>query len=345
VPGHHDFAFHNDGDGPVQVWLHARSCACSRVELGLPPADGDRLTWQPLKQGDGNGVTIPARASGIVRLTWRGEELGPHRLSVELGTEPGAAADGPLTLEAVLNFVEPVRISTEGDLSQPPPGEEGWLGTLAPGETRCLGLLAWSSTRTDFTLQDATPADPFLRCGPPERLGGPECDRLGRRDGKNVLCAYRIPVTLRESAEDGQQLDLGRFRRRVQFGGDADIDPVRVTLGGVVRGAVTVGSGTERGELRLGMFERSEGKSQSITLSAEGSPVGLEVESCPDFLAATLKPETSDGVVAISWMLTARVLPDSLIGPIPPDSVILLRTQGDRPRRIRIPVTGCAVFK
>ncbi len=344
--GHHDFGFRNDGGGPVRVWLRAKSCACARVELRLSPgpADDGRTTWQPLRQEGGDAVTVPAGAPGIVRLSWKGQELGPHRLSAELGTDPGTADGSPITLEAVVNFVEPVQVGPEDDL-QAPPGDDIWVGTLGPGASRTVRILAWSSTRADFALRGKRSADPCLVCGEPQRLAAAECGRLGRRDGKAVRGAYRVPVTVREQAADGTRMDLGRFRRRLEFAGDPALDPVSITLSGLVTGSVTVGSAADRGEIALGRFDRGRGKSGQITLTAEPGVPGLEVVACPEFLRVTLRDGTRDIRHGRAWTLTARVPPDSLIGPLPPDGAIVLRTTGDHPRRVRIPVTGTAYFK
>src|SRR5262249_47811794 len=129
------------------------------------------------------------------------------------------------------------------------------------------------------------------------------------------------------------------------FASDPDIETVLVSLGGSVRGPVTVGTDTDRGELSLGTFERGAGTSAAITLSTGERGLNLRVESVPDFIQARLSEEKPPGSGGRAWRLTVTVPPDSLIGSIPPNTAVLLRTTGDRPRRIRIPVTGSAYFK
>lgn len=358
VAEHHDFPFRNEGDTPVQIWLQARSCACSRIELGLLPcvslgetslasigrAEARSLIWHPLTQEDGKGVTIPAHAAGVVRLGWRGREPGLHRLVVNLRTAPDRMTRMPIRLEVIRNFVEPVQVSSEDNLKGPP-GDENWVGTLGPGDVRTIRILVWSSTRTNFDLAEQPPTDPFITWGRPESLSTAECERLSLRDGKEVRCAYRISVTVREQAVDGTRLDLGRFHRDVQLTRATGLDPTTLSLGGIVHGPVTVGSPEEGGRISMGSFQRSLGRSRQITLAAEASVPGLAVESYPPFLKVILREEPKEEAHGKVWTLTVEVPPDSLIGPLPPDSNIVLRTTDDRPRRICIPITGCAYFQ
>jgi hypothetical protein len=343
-PGHHDFPFRCEGDGPVRVWLTSTGCACTRVEIGMETAAGDSPTWQALSREDADGITLPARADGAVRLSWRGEELGPKRLTAELRNQAGEAEGTPITLEVPVNFVQPVRVAPEESLEEPPDGEIK-VGVLGPGTTRTVRLIAWSSTRDRFSLEPSPPADPHVRCGPPERLDSAECDRLGRAHATRVLCGYRVPVTVCERTADGQELDLGPFSGQLAFTSDPDIEPVGVPLGGSVRGPVTVGTDADGGEVALGTFERGAGKSGEMTLTTEETGLDVQVESVPDFVKVRLREEKPPGAAGRAWRLTVTVLPDSLIGPIPPHTAVLLRTTGAGSRRIRIPVTGSAYFK
>jgi hypothetical protein len=310
----------------------------------METAGGDGPTWRVLSREDADGIAVPAHASGAVRLTWRGEEIGPKRLTAELRTQAGETDGTPVTLEVPVNFVQPVRVAPEESLEEPPDGEIK-VGALGPGDTRTLRLITWSSTREGFRLAPVPPADPHVRCGPPERLEPAECDRLGRAHDTAVLCGYRIPVTVRERTADGQELDLGPFTRRLEFTSDPDIDTVVVPLSGSVRGPVTVGNDSNGGEVALGTFERGTGKTGEITLSAEEGGLDLRVESAPDFLRVRLLEEKPAGAAGKAWRVTVTVLPDSLIGPIPPSTAVMLRTTGGESRRIRIPVTGSAYFK
>ena len=336
-PGHHDFAFRSEG-GPVRVRLNSTSCACTQVELGIG------TDWHVLRPEDADGITMPPGAASVVRLSWKGEELGPKRLSAELRTEAAEAPPTTVTLEVPLNFVRPVRVAPEDSLKEPDSGEF-WVGTLEPGTVRTLPLIVWSSTRDHFSLNLPAAENPHVRCGPAQSLGSDECARLCRRSDATVLCGYRVPVTVLERTADGQDLDLGAFAHRLQFTSEADPEPVTVDLAGSVRGPLTVGTDADRGEVSLGTFERGTGKSGELTLTTEEDALDVRVESVPDFLKVRLRGEKPPGPGRKAWLLTVTVPPDSLIGSIPPHTAVLLRTTGSAARRVCVPVTGYAYLK
>jgi hypothetical protein len=341
-PGHHDFPFRAEGNGPVRVWLQATGCACTKVELGIGTAQDGTAPWHVLRPEDAEGISVPAQVAGAVRVSWRGEVLGPKRLTAELRTRSGESEGERVTLEVPLRFVRPVRLAPEDSLEEPEDGEVR-IGGLGAGETRTVRLIAWSSTREHFSLAPAAPTDPHVGWAAPEALDGAECERLARGHDTQVRCAYRISVTVRERTRHGEVLDLGPFSCQLRFASDADPEPVVITLAGMVSGPVMVGSDADGGMVALGSFQRSEGKTRELTLTAEEKTLELQVDSLPDFLKVQLRDEKAPRGRA--WRLTVTVPPDSLIGSIPPHTAVLLRTTGSEPRRIRIPVTGYAYLK
>jgi hypothetical protein len=63
----------------------------------------------------------------------------------------------------------------------------------------------------------------------------------------------------------------------------------------------------------------------------------LELESkSPAYLQVQLKK----GDRPMHWDLEVTVPPDQCIGRMPADSAVILKTQSQHPRRIRIPVLG-----
>jgi hypothetical protein len=349
-PGCHDFAFRSEGEGPVRVRLESTGCACTKVELGIAGAGaaGDAARdsgtiWHALRPEDAEGIAVPAHAAGALRVSWRGEELGPKRLTAELRLRPGEAEEAPVTLEVPLEFVRPVRLAPADSLEEPPDGEIE-TEALGPGAARTLRLIAWSSTRGHFSLKPAESADPHVGCGGPEPLGALECERLAREHGTRVLCAYLVPVTVRERTGDGNELDLGPFSCQIRLTSDADIEPAVVTLSGMVHGPLTVGTEADRGAVALGTFQRGEGKSRELTLSTAEERLDLRVEEVPDFLKVSLR-EAPQGQHGKVWRLTVAVSPNSLIGSIPPHTAVVLRTTGSVSRRVRIPVTGYSYLK
>jgi hypothetical protein len=366
APGHQDFWFRNDRADPVQVALNGVGCAaCTKVELcvlpetwkDLKPEDLDAraqdpsLSWQVLDANDTKGLTVPAHAAGGVRLNWEKKEraFGPQTLSADLGTECRKTTGHTIKLQVGLAWVDPVMIGAEDKLKEPPKeGKEGEvaIGTLLAGEAKTVNLLCWSLTRPAFKLQAEKPEDPCVTCDTPEKLSADECKKVGEAIPSPILCAYRVRVTVRERTADGKQLDLGRFRRYVKFTSDAVAEKGSATITGVVQGDIMVGTEKERDLLLLGSFERSVGTTKEIPLTTERAGLALEIESKPEFLTAELREEQGIGALGKTWTLSVTVPPDTtLSGPVPPHSYLVLRTKGDKPRRINIPVIGNAYVK
>jgi hypothetical protein len=169
-----------------------------------------------------------------------------------------------------------------------------------------------------------------------------------------VLCAYRIPLTLRAVAADGRTpFDLGPFRRRVEVqAGDVD-EPIQVTVTGRVRGLVSVANDEQGGNVTLGGFPSSKGKRATVALESEvpGVDLGFDRKRTPPFLDARLgAPQTSTSGRR-AWQLRVEVLPNQARGPFPrredppfQDSAIYLNAlqKGKPPLPVRIPVIGTA---
>lgn len=367
TPGHHVFGFESKSTNPVRVWLDDKNCKCTSVEVGTfpegqkaPPGapDGyaDKLDWHVLPKDDTKGVTIPGNTDGAVRLTWSGEKQGKQQLRAVLGTEAGMNYSDPITLRLALDLVPPMQVNAEDDLKDAPANNEIMLDTLTAGDTRTVNLLCWSQTRSDFPLKVELPDnDPCVQLGKVHKLSKEESAELGKRDKKDVRCAYRVPVTVVERTESGTQFELGRFRRYVKFvSGERGIEPITFTLLGIVRGDVTVGTPDDRDMVMLGSFEREDGKTRSIPvttpdpridLEKEGIAVGPTIVKEPEYLKAELKLEDAQGQLGRVWTLTVTVPPNTLSGPLPPHTAVVLRTRGEHPRRIRVPVTGNAYVR
>jgi hypothetical protein len=364
--GQRDFWFRNDRDDPVQALVNRVGCAsCTRVELCVLPeelknlkpeeldarAQDPALSWQVLDPNDNKGLTVPAHAAGGVRLHWQKKEraFGPQVISADLETESRKTLGHTITLRASLAFVDPVMVGSEDVLKEAPKeGKEVEVsfGTLLAGDVKTVNLLCWSFTRPAFTLKSEPPDYPCVSCGAPQKLSADECKKVGEAIPTPILCAYRVPVTVRERTADGRQLDLGRFRRHVKFTTDAIQETGDTTISGVVRGDITVGTDKERDLVLLGSFERSQGTTKDVTLTTERAGLNLEVESKPEFLTAELREEQGLGLLGKTWTLSVTVPPDTtLSGPVPPHSYIVLRTKGDKPRRINIPVIGNAYVR
>jgi hypothetical protein len=350
--GHHDFRFTNSTANTVELFLHEKTCKCTSVEAVLLPeaakdttpaaADAAKLDWHVIEP-HAKGFPIPGHSAGAVRLRWNPERLGKDRLSAMLWTDAGAASGEPITLSVNLDLVAPLMVSAEDDVKVGPVDNDVYVGTLAAGDVRVVNLVAWSATRPKFDLKVEPPDHPCIQCGEPKPLDEPERAALGKKAKHKVLCGYRVPVTVREETADGKQLDLGLFRKFVKFtvtkGG---IEPVAVALAGNVHGDITLGQPEDHEIIDLKSFRQDREKSQPFILSTPNPKLELEVAEVPEFLKVDLKTEASPGQLGKSWQMNVTVPPGALTGPVPPRTRIVLRTRGDRPRRILIPVTGIA---
>jgi hypothetical protein len=371
---HRIFWFRNDKAEPVKVWLYRKSCKCTRVDACVLPdewkalstdendkhkwkalsaeekdrrADDPGLSWQTLDREDSTGLVVPGQAAVAVRMNWKGEHLGPERLSAELKTQQQGIDGAAITLEVPLNFVMPVRLSAEDNTKDSSEATEISVGTLLASDVKTAKFLFWSSTRDQFKLTGSAPENPCVTFTPPEPLSKEECEAIAKRDGHPILSAYRVTVTVRESNDAGKRLDLGPFRRGVQLHSDADTDPLRAVVAGMVRGEITVGSMEDRDRIDFKSFEAGQEKTKEMTLTTDRTGLDLEIEKVPDFLKVELEPEELPaGTAGKSWRLRVTVVPNTIIGEFPREtSTIVLKTKGDTPRRVSIPVVGNVFVK
>jgi hypothetical protein len=358
---HQVFYFQNDNSDPVKVWLHRKSCKCTRVDGAVLPeelkalsadenAKGTReanLSWQTLESDAGGAFVAPAKATLAVRMNWKGEHLGLERLSAELKTQLKDIDGAPITLEVPLNFVRPVQISPEDNTKDASEATDISVGTLLAGDVKTAKFLFWSSTRDQFKLTGSAPEHPCVTFTAPEPLGKEECEAIAKRDGHPILSAYRVTVTVHESNDAGKRLDLGPFRRGVVLHSDADEDPLRAVVSGMVRGEINVGSPEDRDRIDFKSFEAGQEKTKEMTIFTDRAGLDLEVEKVPDFLKAELEPEELPaGSAGKSWRLRVTVLPNTIVGEFPREtSTIVLKTKGDTPRRVSIPVVGNVFVK
>jgi hypothetical protein len=358
---HRIFWFRNDKAEPVKVWLYRKSCKCTRVDGCILPEEwkalsadekdkraGDpALSWQTLDRDDSTGLVVPGQAAVAVRMNWKGEHLGPERLSAELKTQQQGIDGAAITLEVPLNFVMPVRLSAEDNTKDSSEATEISVGTLLASDVKTAKFLFWSSTRDQFKLTGSAPENPCVTFTPPEPLSKEECEAIAKRDGHPILSAYRVTVTVRESNDAGKRLDLGPFRRGVQLHSDADTDPLRAVVAGMVRGEITVGSSEDRDRIDFKSFEAGQEKTKEMTLTTDRTGLDLEIEKVPDFLKVELEPEELPaGTAGKSWRLRVTVVPNTIIGEFPREtSTIVLKTKGETPRRVSIPVVGNVFVK
>jgi len=376
---HYDFWFFNSNPDPVDVKLTSTSCTCAGVTIGQassadylvgqfvmgvqPPANGvehrsgvDRLAplatnlglwplidrWEPLAE-KGEPVRIrgsqgPMRPGiGIVRLGWEAKSSEPVNLRVKLWASQGdRGEDVELTLPVC--FVKPVRLDVL-DLFRSQQREPLQVRELnAKGQKETVEFRCWSSTRDSFELKVAEDRpNPCIKCDW-QPMTEEERDDLAKKMNHQtrVRSGYRVTVTVHERISDKELLDLGPFHRRLIVTGPDTRESV--ILSGSVKGEVRLRS-TDKDVIDLGSFRAAQGKSKTMTLTSEQPDLRLRLDSwSPDYLEAVLDPpKTVDGVKR--WELTVTV-PAGRAGRLPADSAVILQTQGESGRRMRIPVTG-----
>jgi hypothetical protein len=369
LEGHRDMPFRNPGDRPLTVRLKETDCGCAHVQLCVAPAawheldsqqlvtrSGDpALAWQKLEK-DGEGFTVPPRASGLLRLGWKTTQLGHHRfwagLLVDDGGEPGYQR-----VEVPVHFVEPVRIRTEDD----PNRTEIDVGRIGAGEERTARFLCFSLTRDKFTLTPSpAAADPCVSYGTPQPLTGEELEALSHKQDAAVRAACRVTVTVRERA-GAARLDLGPFRRPLAWKTEVDTGfQVSAHVSGTVQGEVALAAPGDGAFVDLGTVSATDPKPLVCTLEGRDPQLELSVdgEKTVDFLKVELL-DGKEGSAAGSgkrWRVRVLFRADSLFrGKFPerdrpgydsPDlcSLVFIVARpgpGDQPvRRLFVPVRG-----
>jgi hypothetical protein len=390
VGGHYDFWFHNTQEQPVKVGMLS-GCTCSRVEVSVLPPKGKARAlaceaglrglavagpWQtilagpalyaalqqgpqPVELRQAAETTLPPGEIGWVRLCWDGGRVSSERPKASLWV--GDRQRPPASFYVRVLVHEPVRLQQDvnvGDLNE-------------EDLPRTVSIMCWSSTRPSLDLKVRPTStrgpkrDPF-RIGKPVPLTSAEMAKLEKsnnpetgdmppdpaREGQ-VLCAYRIPITLARESADGTPFDIGPFRRWVLVSIE-DRDPVAVGVHGRVRGLVEVSAEDDSGRVLFGAFRRSRGK--TATVSVQSNVSGLQVKfdraRTPGFLDARLKESPQKvGLQRTLWTWQVRVLPDKAIGlfprrddPLYEDSAIYFEAsqEGKPTRPIRVPVIGTA---
>ena len=153
----HDFWFKNENAQDVPVGIFSKTCQCTSVELWLAPKDwtdvpepakrdeaakklGPVAAKTELKEKEG-GVTVPAGAVGLLRLSWNGNRAGPKSLSTTLWmNEKGPGPQQVFDIWTV--FVGPVRAAAEY-----------YVGAFTPEELpKTVYAECWSSTRSELPL-------------------------------------------------------------------------------------------------------------------------------------------------------------------------------------------------
>jgi len=310
------------------------------------------------KLGDNVHVKVPAGALGWVRVTWKGDRQAAPvtTLSADLWMDQkdtGLVAK----LEAGVRFLPPLRI--KGDLSEIKLGEMN-----ARDLPRDASIVYWSGTRSELAVQPRMVSirkqpdrDPFV-VGSPVPLPNGQLAELRKQlkeagEPGPVLCAYRVPITIRDRGSDGKTwLDVGPFRRQVEFLLEGKTEPAAtVTLMGRVQSDLMLSGAGNEGQISFSVFISKRGKTKTVTVWTDRRDIKLEVdrERTASFLKVRLpeKPEVGEGGRQ-TWELTVEIPPGQVYGRFPSnddlkrDCAVYLKTGRPDEPTLRIPVEGLA---
>jgi hypothetical protein len=294
-------------------------------------------TWHKLQVGE--SITVPAStnslAAGVVRISWVGKSAEPRfRLAVNFQTSQEGRS-GKVHFEIPLTLVPPV---------QPDAQVLRVREISARGQQEKVVFHCWSATRDSFPLTVAVDGkdNGCFECKwqpLTEQEKGDLAARLATHQPpllSRVRCGYQVTVTVHERRSDDQLLDLGPFRRGVLLNWPDGSGAV--PLEGAVKGEVTLHTPDGKDAINLERFRAPRGTTWEGFLTSERPDVQFKVDSkSPDYVVVTLAPENG---VKQRWKLTVTVPPGRATGVLPEDSAVILQTQGEAGRRLRIPLTG-----
>jgi hypothetical protein len=312
----------------------------------LQKALGVKLEWHELHREDrtapATSVRVEPNASGLVRVSWEAKRFGDERLSAKIWSQPVEGTSRP---RGIQQLEVPVHFDT---VFLTDPGLSS-IDDLTPREKKVVEYYVWSPSQAWLDLnvrvvnRTRTP-DPCFVCSW-RKLNQEERDSLAERMNSHVWIGYLVTVEVNERISETVQMELGPFRRRVALTNDPEQDQYCPTIGGTVRGEVTVGSIEDKDRIELKSFRADVGKRVTLPIQTDAG-VELDtkaIEVDPDYLKVELKKvQEGKGNIGASWQLTVEVPPNRAAGPLPPLSAIFLKTAGKTPRRIRIPLTGNA---
>jgi hypothetical protein len=366
-----DFWFRNDNDEEVRVGLNRKNCDCFDVKLFVAP-DGWRkqlaaTVWDPKKGsglmtnivlpvvvaagmdsktwpdlGEKEGVAVPPRAIGFVRLLWerrRGTAgIQGQPLTAALWTGSPGRVSASLSVGVLL--VDPVHVDTNTVNLEP----------LGSGDSSTATLRCWSSSRPRFDLAVRSADNPLI-VAHKEPLTEADVEDLERsellsatkqrRPPRPVLSGWRITVTAQERSKDGKhQLDSGPFTHPlILVPANIRMEQIEVAVQGLVRGDIEVVGGAS---IRLGAFDTRSGTRREVKLTADRRELNLKLVKHPPFMKVSLEKEKPG-----AWQLTVAIEPNKVSGAFPRrdneayrDTAIYLAIEGEGGRRMRIPVSG-----
>jgi hypothetical protein len=351
--GHADFPFENKSAAAAQLGLMTVSCDCSYLEVALPLASEwenhvkelhdkpqaetpTSWTWTKLARSETEGFKVPPGAKGMLRVNWHGRRGNGHllNLAIKIWHQPEEMV-GQRNFEDIkvaIRMASPVRFTPV----------TAAVGTLSAHDTAVVHFTLWSATRDEVAITFGDQGNPLFT--PQLRKFSPqECRELEKelrtlkKENTRIILAYELTVKVQEQA-GGKQLDQGPFRHALTMFVDGD-KAAEPTIWGTVKGDIVMGNSEDGGKIDLKTFRAKEGAALAVFLWTDDQ-IALQVENqTPPTLDAKLAKLESKGKRA-KWQLEVTVPPDTQFGAFSAESVIILRTQTNPPRFIRIPVIG-----
>jgi hypothetical protein len=294
--------------------------------------------------GEEKSVDVPPGGKGLVRLVWDGTraENGKHRLTITLWsqarTEEFSPRDYP-QLELPLNYIDPLVL----------PLKSISLDELFRGQEKTAHFSVWSSTRAAFGLTaEESSHDPCISCTI-RPLGDEEREAITKETGSRALSGYRVDMTVHERLSDSVQMELGPFLRRIVLTSPDVSNESAVLIAGVVRGEITVGAEEDKGKVNFKSFKTQFGATKTVRILAmnngleldEGA-VRVEPEELNYVKAKLRRVPPLPGENASRWDLVVTIPPNTPPLQLPVHSAVFVKTRGNPPRQIRIPLEGRA---
>jgi hypothetical protein len=384
--GHQDLWFENNKDEDIELGLDQTSCKCAGVEVTLlTPEETEKLkSWLPIASatqwaaGAGGllpetaagllcqqGVSsifqegsrwqhmmreklhpepfrVPSKSAGLLRLEWEGRKTGPERIVATVwtqsaGNEPSRVYTG---LEMPIVFVSPLMVV--------PSQAQVELGS---GDHKTVSFYCWSATRAGFRLSAREESShPCFSCtcvplvGPEYQLA---MQAIKGQQPPSILFGYRVAITVAERSDNGAQLDLGHFNRRIILT-SPDLELASgsheypVSLQGRVQGEVSVGGPRDHDQVNLGIYAKTRGTTKEVPVETLKPGLKLKrIDHTPPFLDVQLKDERAT-LEGYRYRMTVNVPKNQSY--LPEDSAIILETVDNPPRKVRIPVSGTATI-
>ncbi|HEV8060867.1 MAG TPA: hypothetical protein VGP68_13390 [Gemmataceae bacterium] len=318
-------------------------------QLALPKLFGLDMKWEMLDSATKNGVVLPPKGGGLVRVHFEGKKdlRGPFLLKATLWAEPeGSSLQRTFgDLEMPLNYVEPISLSAA----------QVNMESFNAKDEKTGGVMVYSTTQAGFDLYVTQPAPSPLVDVQIDDLNGDEIVEYGKAAGinKRILSAKRVKVTVRERVADNQRMDLGPFYRKFWLSRiKEEPEELLLTAVGDVRGELIVGSPEDRGRVNVKTFRSNSGTSKTVTILAEKPGMELDLkdvrvlpENVQEHMSVRLEKvnRSSGSDQRNRWHLHVELKPGFPPGKMPEGSAVYLQIAGSNPpRQIRIPLMGMA---